>query len=303
MVRKGREAWRVPAQPETPRPVLAVSFRKDQNYAVWDDRGLTVRRGTRTFSTYLPEIPTSPRAFPRAEILKTIDLLQQAKRTRNAAALSGAMRIGNDAYFLLRWEDTSGKPWAEALVKVDLSADDLKPKFLGRFEGLSVAYRPIDDRLVHLNGIPATVTRTADAWGMATYDPKTQKFGFRPMGAKLISLLPLGRSEALFVETTAYGTTAGGEVDLETGRRQERFESRGNARFVDAVQPWFMVATRGTSTQIRNGETGSEAPIPTGAGIVRAGAYVVVFTPYANPTSATLYEPERWKKLATWKAP
>jgi hypothetical protein len=283
--------------------VLAVSFRRNENYAVWDERGLTIRRGDRVKSSYLPDIPTSPRAHSREEILKTIELLRQGKRERNAAALSGAMRIGNDAFFLLRWESSEGKPWTEALVKVDLSADDLQPKFLGRYEGLSVAYRPIDDRLFRLNGLPAVVTKTGDSWGVGTFDLKTQKFGYHPLGSKLASLLPLGHDRALFVETTSYGTTTGGEVDLESGLRSERFETRGNGRFVDAEQPWLMVTSRATGAKVRNGETGAETTVPIGAGVRRAGKYVVVFTPYARPTQATVYDPERWTKLAEWKSP
>jgi hypothetical protein len=303
VVRQGAQAWRVPAHPPEPRPILAVAFRRNENYAVWDERGLTIRRGVQTKSTYLPDIPTSPRAFPREEILRTAELISQGKRSRNAAALSGAMRIGNDAFFLLRWESVEGKPWAEALVKVDLSAETLQPKFLGRFAGLSVAYRPIDDRLFRVNGLPAIVTRNGDNWGVGTFDLKTEKFGYRPFGGKLASLMPLGQDRALFVETSTYGTTVGGEINLESGQRRERFEVRGNARFADAEQPWVMVTSRSTGAKIRNGETGAEAPIPLGAGVRRVGKYIVVFSPYTRPTRATLFDPERWTRLAEWQQP
>ena len=301
VVRKGVEAWRAPAHPQSPKPVLAVAFRRNQHYAVWDERGLTIRHCDRVRSTSLPDVPTAPRLFPREEILKTIDLLHQVKRKRNAAGLSGAMRIGNEVFFLIRWEEASGKPWMEALVIVDLSGESLHPKVAGKFDGLSVAYRPIDDRLFRLDGIPAVVTTSTNTWGISTYDPKVQKFGFRPLGAQLSSMIPLGRDRALFIENSAYGTTVGGEVDLEVGLRKERFESRGKARFVDAERPWLMVTSRDASARLRNGDTGTETPIPAGSGVQRAGPYVVVYTPYAKPTSATLYEPERWTKLATWK--
>ena len=147
VVRRGVEAWRVPAHPPATRPVLAVAFRRNQNYAVWDERGLTIRRGEQVRHTFLPDVPTSPRLFEREEILNTVELIRAGKRKRDADSLSGAMRIGNDAFFLVRWEE-DGKPWTEALVSVDLSASSLQPKVLGRFEGVSVAYRPIDDRLV-----------------------------------------------------------------------------------------------------------------------------------------------------------
>ena len=93
----------------------------------------------------------------------------------------------------------------------------------------------------------------------------------------------------------------GGEVNLDSGQRKERFEVRGNARFADAEQPWVMVTSRATGAKVRNGETGAEAPIPQGAGVRRAGKYIVVFAPYTRPISATLYDPERWTKLAEWK--
>jgi hypothetical protein len=249
----------------------------------------------------LPDIPTSPRAFSRPEILRTIDLMRQGKRTRNAAGLSGALRIGGDAYFLVRWEETGGKPWAEVLVRVDLAGDDLKPALVGRFEGISVAFRPIDDRLFRVGNLPAVVTRSATAWGVATFAPEKQQFGFRKLGNQLFSLMPLSRTRALFVEGTAYGTTTGGEVDLESGVRQERFEVRGSGRFVDTEQPWLLVTSRAPTAQVRNGENGAETTIPLGAGVRRAGPYVVVFTPYDFPTQATLYQPDRWTKVGEWR--
>ncbi len=300
VVRKGRDGWRVPVRPPAPRPVLAVSFRRNRNYAVWDERGLTVRRGDKFLTTLLPDTVTSPKLFSRPELLKTIELLNTGARMRNASALSGALRVGTNAYFLVRWEEKGKGPWLEALFQVDLAGEEMKPKLLGRFSGLSVAFRPIDDRLFISAGIPSVVTRRANDWGVAAFNPRTQKFAFRRLGTRLTSLMPLARTRALFVEQTAYGTTLGGEIDLDSGVRRERFESRGNARFIDSEQPWVMVTSRAPSAQLRNGETGSETTIPAGSGVVRAGPLVVVFTPYSAPTSATLYEPERWTELAKW---
>ena len=85
----------VPLKKEAiPRPP-SVIYRKDANYAVWDSRGLTIRKDGRVRNTRLPDIALTPKLFSRDEILQTKDLLQNKKRQKGADALSGSMRVGN----------------------------------------------------------------------------------------------------------------------------------------------------------------------------------------------------------------
>lgn len=302
VVRRGQDTWREPLTPPEPTPALAVAYRKDQNYAVWDDRGLTVRRGDKVLSTKLPYVPTAPKLFERPDILETISQLESGKRTRDAAGLSGSIRIGADVYFLIRWENSEGKPWMEALCRVSLDGTSLKPEVLGRFQGLSVAYKPIDDRLIRIGSNPTIVARVGDTWGTAVYERIAGLFTFQPLGANLNSIWPVDRNDWLFVETSGYGTTIGGRIDLDTGLRRNLFESRANGRFVDSASPLLMVTSSGNASQLRNGDTGAETTIPNNSGVRRIGPFAVVFAPAKKPTRAQLYEVDQLAKVAQWSA-
>ncbi len=133
-------------------------------------------------TTKLPDIAVSPRAFTKKEILNTIHRIHAGECQKEACGVSGAKRLGNFVYFLLRWEDKSSKPWAEALVEVDMSADKLEPHLLGRFEGLSTASRPVDDKLQIIHTRLGIISKTSDSWGLSTYDPETKQFSRQAMG-------------------------------------------------------------------------------------------------------------------------
>src|ERR1051325_6044644 len=81
IVRYNGKRAEVPLQVPRPKPALNVSFRKNQNFAVWDDRGLTIRIGKQVKSLRLEEFAVSPRIFTKAEIQETI----AKKRNRKAA--------------------------------------------------------------------------------------------------------------------------------------------------------------------------------------------------------------------------
>ena len=300
VVRRGSDVWREPVVAPEPAPVLAAAFRKNQNYAVWDDRGLTIRRGSKALSTRFPAVPTSPKFFEREELVKTIELLKAGKRVREAAGLSGSMRIGNEVFFLVRWEGSDGKPWAEVLAKVDLTSPSMKPEVIGQFPGLSVAFRPIDDRLFRIGSSPSIIARTGSTWGTASFDLKSRTFSYRPLGATLVSLYPVDRKESFFVEESSYGTTIGGRVNTDTGERRNLFELRASGRFADIAAPSLMVTSGSGVAYLRNGNTGAEAKIPSGASVRKVGPYAVVFSPAKSPTRASLFEVSTLAKVADW---
>jgi hypothetical protein len=281
---------------------MTAAFRRNEDYAVWDERGLTIRHGDRSRSGRLEEVVVSPRFFSKAEIQETVKQIHAGRRTKAASALSGAVRSGRYAYFLVRWEDSKHRPWAEFLVRVLLGSNGLWPEVVGRFEGLSLGYKPIDDRLFVLGENLAVVTRQAQAWGIASFDPRTRAFEFRGLGNDLLSFMPTGRKTALYVERTRYGLVQAGRADLGSGERAPLFEARGNARFVDALRPLVVVSSTADSARLHNAETGAEWTIPVDNGVGRIGSYILVWTPYASPTSATLYQPDRWTVVRRWSA-
>jgi len=293
---------KVPLNLEKPKDPKFLAFRRNDAFAVWDERGLTLRRGAKVSSTHLPEIPVSPHAFQRNEILETVERIRRGERSRDASGLSGAKRIGKDAYFLVRWDDKNGKPWSEALVQVDLNAPKLKPQLLGRFGGLSSATKPVDDKLLILKGKLAIVEHSGDSWGVSTFDPATQIFQTQPMGGTLISLEPLNLTQALFIETSAYGTTIAGRMDLTKGTRRILYEGRESVRFLDIATPEIVLAFSAKKTKLVNCVTGAVRMIPFPIDARRVKDDVLLWTPEADAKAVWFMDPTAWETQATWRA-
>jgi len=288
--------WEPDSSPQS-KDKSVVAFRRNNNYAVWDARGLTIRHGKVSRSMRLEDFPVSNRFWTQDELENTVRLIADKKRKRAASALSGALRVGTDAYFLARWSGNDGKPWTEALVKVGLDGAGTWPEVLGKFQGISIAYKPIDDRLTVLGDSLAVVVRDGDRWGVATYNLKEKKFAFRALGGKLLTYLPTSRRGGVFIEHTAYGTTVGGRVDLISDYRRNVFESRGTARFLDAKSPAIIVARTEDSMRLVNAETGAELRLLPSYAAARADNRVVVWIASLNPTVTRFYSPSRWKLM------
>ena len=286
---------------ETGSPVPPfIAFRKNDAFAVWDDRGLTVRRGKNASSSRLPEIAVSPHAFKREEILKTIRRIRSGELSKNASALSGAKRLGKNVYFLLRWEDKALKPWAEALVQVDLTSDNPEPKLLGRFDGLTMATKSIDDKLQILHGRLCIVEHQSDSWGLSTFDPETLRFTTQQMGGKLLWFEPINTTQGLFVETTSYGTQIAGRVDLETGTRKIFYEGRERLKFLDKATPTIVIALSEGKSKLINCLSSSVATYPTEIHGKRTSNSVLIWSPQEEPAIAWLVDPKSFTTLTTW---
>jgi hypothetical protein len=300
VVRKGSEVERIPLV-VTPKPApMSVLYRRDKTFLVWDDRGLTIRVDDKVRSTRMPELAVSPRLFPREEILRNLARFETKERSKDANALSGSRRIGNEVYLLLRWDDRAGKPWLESLVAVDLSHENPKPRLLGRFDGFTLSRKTIDEQLfIQANRLNA-ILQKEDNWGIGSYNVLDEAFDFVTLGDKLKQFLPQKWPLARFVEETAYGTTLGGQTHLLDANRKTLAEASGPMRFLDVEDP-PLVSLKGPA--LRNVETGSELKLPAAYGVRRGKFGVLVWAPEKGPTSATLYDPEAWKTLATWTVP
>ena len=300
IVRRGDKRLIVPLQLPREKPVLSVSFRKNKNYAVWDDRGLTIRIGKVAKSTRLEAIATSPRAFEREEILETSAKIKARERSAGASSLSGAKRVGNLVFFLARWEEKGGRPWLEALVSVDLTEETFHPKFLARLDGTTLAEKPIDDRLFILDNRMAAVVRKGEQWGLSSYDPDLSKFEFKEIGRRLESYLPLSTQTGAYVERTEYGSKVGGRADLASLAPRELFESKGNVKFVEKGTPHIVQAASGDKVRLVNTETGAELELLASSAMRRTPLGLVVWSPFRTPRRAWLYSYDRWTVLAEW---
>jgi hypothetical protein len=300
VVRKGNDEERLPITVVPKAAPVSVMFRKDQTYAVWDDRGLTIRVGSQVRSTKMPELAVTPKLFLREEILRNLKRFESGERKKEASALSGSRRIGNEVYFLLRWEDRSMKPWLEALVSVDLAAKNPKPKLLGQYEGFTISKKKIDDQLFVQSDKLSAILQRGESWGLGIYDVKDAAFDFTTLGDRLRQFLPLQWPNARFVEDTAYGTTVAGQTNLVDAERKNLAEGRGPIRFLDTEDPPIVSLTSVDGLALRNLSTGAELKLPPEYGARRSKFGILVWSPAKEPKSATLYDPEAWKTTATW---
>ena len=291
IVRDGTKKETVPRVLRQPKTKETLVFRRDKRWVVWDERGLTTRDGDWTVTDRLEAVPVSAKAQSKAAIAKTVAAVKAGKRTRAAAGLSGARRLGTLVYLLPRWEEKDGTPWLEALIVVDLAKPHPKARLLGAFDGLSLARKPVEDRMDLDGGLLTVPVNGDDAWGVATYDPKKSKFGFRPRGVRLLALEPDGR----IIEKTAYGTTLAGRQD--DGRTIPWIETRGPAEFVPGPGPILVRC----GDRLRNAVTGAETRLAPEASVRRTNAGLLVFWPEKTPRSARLLEPSRLEERARWE--
>ena len=279
--------------PSKEKSVDHIAFRRDARWAVWDKRGLTVRDGEKAMSTKLGDIAVSPRAFPHDQIVKNLDLFKAKKRNKDADSLSGSTRIGSKCYFLPRWTSKDGATWLEALVVVDLSEANPKPKFLGTFKGLSSSYKPIDDKLFIVKSQLSVVTSQSETWGLSSYDDTQSTFEFNPLGSNLKSYYRGG----YFLESTSYGTNIVGQIDLASGTRKNLFETRSSS--VELTDGSSLAVLRSKdNTIIKNLKTGGQVTHSVNAYVSPVNNYVLVWTKNSR-TTAWLYEPVRWTAIAT----
>ncbi len=302
VIRQQDSVLRVPFVAPKPKLPLFLAFRKNDTYAVWDDRGLTIRRRTHVTTSKLADVIVSRKVFSKEEINRNASLIKDGAHSKEANAISGARRIGKEVYFLVRWDDKSGKAWAETLVSVDITSKKPTLDLLGRFEGLSFGTKPIDDKLQIVGGKLAIVSKGAESWGFSMYDPANRQFEYRPMGYKLNSFEHINSVQGVFTETSTYGTNIAGRIDLNTGTRKIFYEGREDLRFLDVLEPFVVIATEGTTTKIVNCTNAFSRVLPFVLDGRRAGANVLFWTPTPNPKAAWLLNPQNWEPEARWRS-
>lgn len=297
IVRKGDQTTQIPlVQPET-QPPLYISYRRDDAWVVWDDRGLTLRRGKKVFSTKLKEIATSPKLQTPEQLKKTVELIEKGTRKVEATALSGSRRIGTDVYFLLRWDDSEGTPWLEALVKVDLTAEKLIPQLVGKFDGLSLSNADIDDKLILHKDALGVITRNGEDWGEALFTPGAKVFSYRKLGRGLQSFRMSGNLAGQFVDTSTYGASLAGLVDLSEGRREESLETRGS---IELLGGNIAVIKQKSHRVLRNLATGAETNLDPSAQFRLIPEGVLAYWGGMKPKKAVLYRTSDWSVLGAW---
>lgn len=276
-------------------------YRNNNTFLVWDERGMTLRHGTVSKTLNLDYLLVSPKLLSKEQIQANIALRNSGEIPANSAKRLGSIRIGKNAYFLLGWEDSHKANLMEALVRVPLSGNRFWVEALGRFEGQAWCPNPSQALFIQGHAL-ATIVQREDSWGTATYDIKTQEFGFRSLGAKLSVFHPLPRKLGLFAEHTKYGTTTAGWVNCETGYRRILFEGHGDIAFLEPKRPFVILNKEATLARLIDLESGAELRLRPDSGVQKTPAGILVWQPKASPTWGRLYDPTRWTALAAWPA-
>jgi hypothetical protein len=283
-------------------PPTSMMYRRNESYAVWDERGLTIRNGKWNLITKLADLPVNAKLQSRMDIRKTLELVRTGDRKLDAAGISGSRRVGAKAYFLARWNDKSGATWLEALVSVDLTSSKAKPQLEGEFAGLSIEKNPIANGLMVRGGKLAIPVNAEGGWGMATFDTANSSFDFDPIGDKLSTWRLLPSGEAIYTEETSYGTSIAARLSADD-IRDLIVEGRGAMSFIDDQKPEIVRLELPGASMLYWASSGAELRIDRSAAVKRIGKYVLTWSPAQNPREARLYLADRWKQVAAWKAP
>lgn len=299
----GNGERRVIISPPVP-PAQTVFAQKLKNtWMVWDERGLTVRTGTKVSSTRFPYIPTSPKVMSREQIGAVVKLVEKGDRQKDASGLAGHLVVGDTLFLLVRWADANNKPWLEVLMKVDTTATEPKAEFVAKMPGTSLAKGEIDDQLFRLGTKLASLSEMNGDWGISALALEDSATTFTKFGHGLVNAaVQRETSTAFFTDRTAYGTQLAGEVDLVNMVRTNAAEARGTISYVSTKPPILRIADdRGVA--LRFLDTGADVRVPEGTEARMTGIGVLTWAPKDRPSRAALYEPTRWIMLSTWVAP
>jgi hypothetical protein len=279
------------------------AYRKGDLWIVWDKRGLTVRKGSKVLTSKLNELTTSPKLFARDAILDNQKLFRSGARSKDPAGLSGRLVHEGVVYLVPRWQDKEGRTWLEALISIDPASATPKWAYRTKLQGFTLANKGIEDRLFVREGRIAALTKLGAAWGLSEWDPLTDTASARlPLGVDLDEAVYRTRhDDILAVERTGYGTRLLYRVDPVESVRKPLTETRGEMRFV-LEDPAVVFLNDGRLARLRTASTGAELTLTQAHRSAPMGQYVVVWRPAAKPVAAALYDPLRWRVLATWTA-
>lgn len=276
----------------------AVIEKAGAKIAVWDERGLTVRAGKRSYHTRFEDYPISPKLLDPDVIRGNAPKFAGGEYKRTAAGISGHLRIGDKLFMLPRWENRKGEPWLEALVELDFAQDLPKPKLVGRFQGLSAAQGLIDEELHAMQEHLLVVTETGADWGIARFHTAEPGFAYTGAGSSLVH--HEWRSDRiLYAETTAFGMTVAGVFDLASETRRDAIETRGLLSFLPLQHDAAVIRFKST-TYVRSMESGAESRLNPDAGFLPTELGLLVYSPSVKPNRATVYDPLTWKPVLKW---
>ena len=297
ILRKDREAWRVRVPPAPPAPVTSIAYRRDDCWAVWDERGLTIRVGDKLTSSKLEGIARSPRIFPHAELVESLEKVRKGERSAFASGIGGSRRLGNYAYFVPRWLDKTGAVWLEALVRVDMTKPNPKPELVARIPGTTLVRNALDKWLLADDGGLALPVTTTEGWAILRIKDE-QVFPYPQEGA----LMDLNGDR--YIQRLSSNLYQYGLVDWKTPKLTMQYESRVPLAFTP-VDPDLLISQSETKSSVVFLPTGAQWNLPARSMIEAIGPFLLAYKvkDLGGVTEGSVFRRATGEKLASCTVP
>jgi len=303
-IKSGTETQRVMLKRSTPVLPSTVTLKSGKNSASWNGKSLNLKFGSAiTKGLKLGDALTSPKLFSSEKIAQISARIASGEITRNVSGLSGWSQSGANAYFLVRFDNKSKKPWLECLFKVNLAAKTGNFQPIGAFESITGTIKKGDQKLIPTLGGFAIIGKKDGEWGVDFLANGSKSSSFTPVGSNYpeFQILNQGR-EATFVEKTTYGTYLAGKVTIPAGIPSFLAESKNQISFPGPFSSIAQIVSADKNV-IRNTISGLELELPKNIGVVTTSRGVLVWTPSQEPRTAILYDTIALRSLVRWNAP
>lgn len=302
-VREGASAFTAAISSKKPsrfEPLAKASFRKDDRFVVWDSRGLVIRFGQNSKVLTLDSWCTLPKLFEKPEILRNKMMIEVGRYDSKVAQLRAARRVGSKVFLVLEWLSPNGKAWFQAvgLVDIDAKSPDVVP--IGRLPGEFLADPELEPIPV-VAGKLRLVWSAASSWGICTIET-SGKCEVQQVGGILAGFNWTNSNTISYREQAPSGKQLLGRLYVPNGSKRTLAEVDVAAMLIDDDSPWVAMVRDDTKLWLQNLDTSSKVEIDAASRAVRCGKNVVVWIGGATPKQAWLYEPNRWQRLAEWKA-
>ncbi|HMS54267.1 MAG TPA: hypothetical protein PKA27_02610 [Fimbriimonadaceae bacterium] len=286
--------------PKTTEKNEKVVYRKDDAFVVWDSRGLTIRKGKKTFTTRFEDAALSPKLWTAEEIAGIKQRIAGKEAKREVSELIASLRIGDEVVCVVRWNDSKGVSWADVAYRASLTDESVKPALIGKWPGRLAKTTPQRATLSFVGSEVLGVTRLTDnKWGVGRVNLLDGSTSAVDIGEGLLVATQINRRLALVVEQASGRVKRLVRVDLFDSKRRDLLESTGSLGVLTVETNSFCVNRLGERQTVHDLQTGQTLDTPTGSKVAGALGGLLVY----GPTKATLFDPKRMEVMATWVKP
>lgn len=274
----------------------------DKYVLTFNEKHVGFRRDNKSNYSGYSMIASSPKLFSQAQLDEINRDVAAKKKSLDVTAISGWEKIGNRVYLIMRWEDSTSKPWLEALVEIDFTGNAPVANLLGTFNGMTTARGRVNDKLIGENGKLYAVTESDAGSQLDWYDIASKQFSSSELGTRFTdSKLIEGSLSGMGFAVSPAKTMLVSLIDREKATSRQVAEVRGAIHGVYA--PAILHYGTANRKVLLNLTSGAEIVIPKDCGIEAVNAGILLWTPKTNPRAAALYSAGSFRTLARWNKP